>query len=266
LELTNWSGKEYAYFKGSPGNATTASFDIEIIRPASAKQIQRYRQPTYMMVCETASAYEEVTAPVAAAQASEKALGWLWNIVKGEKETERVLVSVEGQEKGFLLCVDTKWRDHPPMKDFPVEQSLPHRVDLRGHPSTSNLYCLAIARAPITSIRELRGEHLPLLRSIRDEGFKAIERTYGVHAHELRVFLHYQPQFYQLHVHFTRHFFVNPGVEVDRAHMLDVVISNIEVNSEYYKTATLCYKLRKGEPLHKAFAEKWNQETPPGRQ
>ena len=35
-------------------------------------------------------------------------------------------------------------------------------------------------------------------------GLKTICDVYGIAAHELRVFVHYHPQFYHFHVHFTR--------------------------------------------------------------
>ena len=52
------------------------------------------------------------------------------------------------------------------------------------------------------------------------------EEVYGVGPEQLRVFIHYHPQFYHLHVHFTRAH-VNPGCEAERAHLLTDVIQVI---------------------------------------
>ena len=58
----------------------------------------------------------------------------------------------------------------------------------------------------------------------------------GVAPHELRVFVHYQPQFYHLHVHFTR-LHSDLGCQVERAHLLHDVIANLEADGDYYAKA-----------------------------
>jgi len=45
----------------------------------------------------------------------------------------------------------------------------------------NTLYCLALPKArDLKSIRDLTGKHLDLLRSIRDESYKAIFEKHGV--------------------------------------------------------------------------------------
>ena len=57
--------------------------------------------------------------------------------------------------------------------------------------------------------------------------------TYGVPTHALRCFVHYPPQFYHFHAHFT-HVAVDFGVSTERAHLLDDVIENLERDGEHY--------------------------------
>ena len=83
------------------------------------------------------------------------------------------------------------------------------------------------------------------LRAVRQE------EVYGVGAEQLRVFIHYHPQFYHLHVHFTRAH-VNPGCEAERAHLLSDVIQNLEGQDDYYVRRTLTHRLRENDPLLKA--------------
>lgn len=65
------------------------------------------------------------------------------------------------------------------------------------------LYCLAIVHARnVRSLRDLRAEHLPLLRNILAKGSKAIQDEYGVPPAHLRAFVHYLPSYFHLHVHF----------------------------------------------------------------
>lgn len=55
---------------------------------------------------------------------------------------------------------------------------------------------------------------------------QAITRRHGVAAEQLRVFLHYQPSYYHLHVHFlhVKHD-AGMGMAVGKAHLLSDVIS-----------------------------------------
>ena len=77
------------------------------------------------------------------------------------------------------------------------------------------------------------------------------EEVYGVGPEQLRVFIHYHPQFYHLHVHFTRAH-VNPGCEAERAHLLTDIIQNLEGCDDYYVRRTLTHRLRENDPLLKA--------------
>ena len=90
----------------------------------------------------------------------------------------------------------------------------------------------------IKSIRDLTAAHLPLLRSILSAGPAAIQDTYGVKPDQLRVFLHYVPQFYHLHVHFTS-LATDFGVQCERAHLLNDVVQNLEMDPDYYKKRTI---------------------------
>ena len=70
-----------------------------------------------------------------------------------------------------------------------------------GQPAT--LHTIVIARKRIKSLRELNDTHLPLLKNIQKIGSDIIKKTYNVPSSQLRIFLHYQPSYYHLHVHFT---------------------------------------------------------------
>lgn len=43
---------------------------------------------------------------------------------------------------------------------------------------------------------------------------EAIMEKYGIPAHKLRIYIHYLPSFYHLHVHFTALSFDAPGIHV----------------------------------------------------
>ena len=109
------------------------------------------------------------------------------------------MVNGEG-DCGFIVNVDTKWKTHANFLEV-------EKKDWRDHEkkNLNDLYCLAICKQRgIKTLRDLRGEHLPLLRGILEKGKEAIKETYGVDGDQLRVLVHYMPQFNHLNVHFTR--------------------------------------------------------------
>ncbi|KAM5226206.1 m7GpppX diphosphatase isoform 2-T6 [Hipposideros larvatus] len=113
-----------------------------------------------------------------------------------------------------------------------------------------DLYLIAIChRRGIRSLRDLTVEHLPLLRNILREGQEAVLQRYQVPADRLRVYLHYLPSYYHLHVHFTALGFDAPGSAVERAHLLAEVIENLEHDPQHYQQRTLTFALRADDPL-----------------
>jgi m7GpppX diphosphatase len=216
-------------------------FQAELISPASDRQIQRVLpSAAFHMIDETPEIYERVVKPMVQNFVQDGSLSWVANVVEGKKEKERLLLDTED----YILNIDTKWKSHPD----PLSTS---REEWLGHKATEDLYCLAIVKSSaLTSLRDLRSEHLPLLRSILTECPRVIEEVYGVPSHHLRIFVHYQPQFYQFHVHFTR--LENEfGCQAERAHLLLDVVQNLELDDEYYAKKTISYKLRVNEKLYR---------------
>ena len=96
---------------------------------------------------------------------------------------------------------------------------------------------------------------MPLLKRILKVGTETVCETYGVQADELRVFVHYQPQFYHFHVHFTR-LHNDLGCQVERAHLLADIINNLEADSACYASKrTLYYQLKANDKLLAAIRE-----------
>ena len=75
-------------------------------------------------------------------------------------------------------------------------------------------------------MRDLRPSDLDLLRKIKKAGEQVIVEKYGMQLGGARLFVHYQPSYYHLHVHIvslTNEGFA--GADVGKAHLLDDVIS-----------------------------------------
>ena len=253
FRLKSESGAEYSYYDASPSTLKSnpsdnvgskmkvpGSFDAELISPASDRQIKR-NLPTSStsLIEETPETYREVVKPYIQSIVDSGSLGWIFNIIQGKKEQERLLLDHES----FIINIDTKWRSHPDAFKTP-------RDEWYQHESVVDLYCLGIIKQEgIASLRDLRKNHIPVLKAMKEEGLKVIEKVYGIKSDQIRVFVHYHPQFYHFHVHFTR-LYNEIGSTVERGHLISDIIQNLALDSEYYSKRTITYKLSVSSPLY----------------
>ncbi|MPC17645.1 m7GpppX diphosphatase-like [Portunus trituberculatus] len=203
-----------------------------VIYPAEKKHILRYEKQPSSFIQETPRLFREVTKRFIETSSFSKE--WIYNILDHKKEVDRIVFEDPDPDIGFILVPDLKWTGEQ-MED---------------------LYLQAIVRRrDITCLRELDASHLPLLRNVLEKGSTAIKEKYGIPAHKLRVYLHYLPSFYHLHVHFSALSFEAPGTWAGKAHLLSSVISNIETCSDHYQKVTLPYTLKDNTPLSAMFKD-----------
>ena len=82
-------------------------------------------------------------------QCDSPCLQWVYNILDGKAEADRLIYSDPDPQNGFIMAPDMKW----------------DQKDLQ------NLYLLAIIRRRgVYSMRELTGDHLPLLKNVLHRG------------------------------------------------------------------------------------------------
>lgn len=159
---------------------------------------------------------------------------WVYNILEHKQEADRIVFEDPCKENGFVLLPDLKWDGK----------------------TIETLYLIAIVhRHNLKSIRSLSGEHLPLLRNIRDKGIDAITKRYDIPRSQLRIYFHYQPSFYHLHVHFTYLKYDAPGIFCEKSHLLDSVICNLELLPDYYEKATLSFVIRENDAAFQQYAD-----------
>eukprot|EP00892_Ulva_mutabilis_P005212 jgi/Ulvmu1/3062/UM015_0102.1 len=218
----------YRKYAGSPADRF-AAINVDVIHPCTDKHISKYSQQKTCMVYETPEMYAAVTEPhIAAIPAA--ATAWVINILEKKKEADRMIFEDPDPAKGFMLHPDLKW----------------------DRTQVDKLYCIALVHPRgIRSIRDLRPEHLPLLRNVLARGSDAIREQYGVPHEHLRVFVHYLPSYFHLHVHFM-HMGKEAtfGMATGKAHALQDVISSIEVCPDFYARATLACSLGENDPLY----------------
>jgi len=95
----------------------------------------------------------------------------------------------------------------------------------------------------IRTIRDLTSEHIPLLQRMKDVTLETIEKIYGLKEENLKMFFHYDPSTYHLHIHFINTGYTESWSSVEYSHDLDSVIFNLSIDSDYYKKIKLNRRL-----------------------
>ncbi|PNF42750.1 hypothetical protein B7P43_G13611 [Cryptotermes secundus] len=220
-----FSNDIYGFYEFFP-SVKYSGIKTTVIYPATEKHIRKYQSQDIHLIEETPELYESVTLPHL--QKEKFSLQWVTNILEHKSETDRVVFEDPSPEIGFILLPDLKW-DGKQIED---------------------LYLVAIVhQRGIKSLRDLNSCHLPLLKNIKGKGIKAIEEKYGIPCSQLRIYIHYQPSFYHLHVHFTYLKYDAPGIHAEKSHILSSVIDNIDLMPDYYQKATLPFVVKETENL-----------------
>jgi len=156
------------------------------------------------------------------------------NILQGFSEQSKVLYS----SPEFLILPDMKW-------------------DLK---TLTSLYLVALTQdRTIRSLRDLRKRHVGMLRSVQREAHRIVNEKWGLGKGALRMYVHYQPSYYHFHVHIVNtNQTGNLGMAVGQAHLLDDIISLLEMESMdgpgIFERLTLTYGLGDQHGLFEAMS------------
>lgn len=167
--------------------------------------MKKYTAQPRKILHETPETYNTVVEPYIESFPPER-LEWVRAILEGRKEAERVvyrspelpLVSAAG---GAETKNDAKAEGESGSVeqdgDAGIENTFVLVPDLKWDGTTARqLYLTAIAGdGRIRSLRDLRAEHLPLLRAIQQQAYASAKDKYGVGHGDLRMFIHYQPSY-----------------------------------------------------------------------
>ncbi|WWC88369.1 uncharacterized protein L201_003280 [Kwoniella dendrophila CBS 6074] len=183
-------------------------YQIKVICPATETHIKKYSEQERYMVKETPKIYKNVVLPYIEAFDGTR-LGWVYAILEGRKEAERVLYKTE-DDTGFVILPDLKW----------------------DQTSMNALYLTVLVQThSIKTLRDLTPSHIPLLEDIKQAVFRTVKEKYGVASSKLRLFVHYQPSYYHFHVHVVHiNAEATSGMLVGQAHMLDDLINLLELS------------------------------------
>ena len=131
---------------------------------------------------------------------------WLDKIIEGISEMEKV----EFRTEEFIVIRDWKYQPNNSGKYNP-----------------KNLHLLGVPIRRIPSIRDIKVSDLDLLDQIVKKSCEICHSVYGVPESEIKVYLHYVPSVYHLHIHFVWIGYYESSIGFERAYSYDMIIKAI---------------------------------------
>jgi m7GpppX diphosphatase len=144
---------------------------------------------------------------------------WVHEILDFTKEEEGIRMLTDD----YILLEDTE------------------RVNIMKGDSSTVLNWLVIFRDPsLRCLRDLTGDHLPILKHINSEMMKCVSTLTGVPTDQIMLYVHYHPTVYRLHIHVAYPYAqMNHCRDLYRIHSLQTIMSNLQVDGAYYKKADI---------------------------
>jgi len=139
---------------------------------------------------------------------------WIYNIIDGTSEQDSVL------HRDMLCVVNPTYIWDGKNLDKLHILCLPTDLTLR-------------------SIRSLTSEHIPLLEHMKKVTLNVIKEKYGINECYIKMFFHYEPSTYHLHIHFVNVAHHDARSSVEYSHELNNVIFNLSICPDYYQRAIL---------------------------
>jgi hypothetical protein len=211
------------------------------------------------------------------AELSKPSKAWVYEVVESKRECE----SVRLRTGDFVLLPDTNanrrqfrqpWRAPRKGEDDPSEGTREDQAECLGLPrwatslprlerpwalsSQRGFNWLAIVLDPsLRTIRDLRGEHVPMLERMHELCLEAIEAEFGYKPHDVMVFANYPPSVYRLHFHFCAPFHSVGAFDAFRMHPLCAIVNNLRLRPDYYEQSTLCVPVHTNSEYHRALVQ-----------
>ena len=146
---------------------------------------------------------------------------WIYKIICGDKEADSVILDTES----YMILPDAEAVNQGRVVNWLV----------------------IFKDLSLLSTRSLRGEHLPMLREVRT---RVLERF----SNEIpMLYFHHPPSVWQLHLHVSAPCdMLRTTNDMQKVQFLDDVISNLEIDPDFYVKATMTYIINHGHELHRA--------------
>ena len=139
---------------------------------------------------------------------------WIYNIIDGLEEQESILFKDN-------ICI-----------------IIPSYTWINKNIQQLHILCLPLDKT-LRCLRSLEGKHIELLKYMKNKTIKIIGEIYDIDETQLKIFLHYEPSTYHLHIHFinTEHKMCDSSIEY--CHDIDNIIYNLSIKSNYYQEIIL---------------------------
>ncbi len=146
---------------------------------------------------------------------------WIYNIIDGSAEQDKVIY----QDTHFVLVANGNW-DINNLSEQNLKQ-----IHLLAIPRDTSLKC----------IRSLTGQNVTLLEYIKNISLEEINKKYGINPNRFKMYFHYYPSVFQLHLHFVDTNNNEGGALTlfEGCYDLDTVIYNLKIKSDYYQDIVL---------------------------
>lgn len=139
---------------------------------------------------------------------------WIYNIIDGKSEQDTILYKDEK-----CIVIPTYMWDGKNIEKLHI-LCLPTDISLR-------------------SIRSLRYEHIPLLEHMKNVTLNVIKNKYDIDEYYVKMFFHYEPSTYHLHIHFVNVAHHEARSSIEYSHELNNVMFNLSICDNYYQQAIL---------------------------
>lgn len=179
---------------------------------------------------------------------------WVHEVLCSRREADRVKL----RTPFFVLLPDVNCFQKRP-RDLCWQES---RWRVR-RPQASFHWLAVVTDVGLRTLRDLRGEHIPMLSALYTQSCMKIKAETGIDPEQVMVFIHYPPSVYQLHVHFKYPVSQSMSHDTFRMHPLAVIINNLQIDGEYYSKSLLQLPVYTNTELYTALGrepEEWSRE------
>lgn len=141
---------------------------------------------------------------------------WVYNILDGIAEQDKILYKNEN----FIIMPNYTW----------------DCMDI------SKMYLLVFPTdKTLHTLRDLTHAHIDLLTNIKIKTLEIIKTTWGFDSNIIKMFIHYAPSTYHLHIHFVLISNIDVNSSSEYSHDLDTVINFLKIKPDYYQS----YEIKK---------------------
>jgi hypothetical protein len=213
-------------------------------------------QPDYVLVSETPTLYASASVSEFIEQEVRRpSKQWIASIIAGVQEKDQVILRTHE----FVLLPDTErvnryWNPHTSVTRASLAPPQPSRQwrkatcatrtctppprETRNQKPTLNWLGIVLDLG-VRTMRDLRGEHAPMLSRMLESAMSTIEAQAGIPRDQVMAYVHYPPSVYQLHVHFSYPYGQYCHRDAYRVHSLQTIINNLQIDPLYYDNTTL---------------------------